>query len=128
VPPSHLMRFAFAILSIVVLASCSNSERGDIIDVHDFTSPDGRNVVTVFGETFYNTTGYNRHVHLRRAGQKPGRPGNVLTVGPGEDVSVSWTSPTNLSVRYRFESARPTPATTKVYGITITFSDMRRFE
>src|SRR5690349_16101489 len=101
------MRFAAAILSVVVLASCSSSERGEIIDVHDSISPEGRYVVTVFGETFYNTTGYNRHVDLRSAGQRLGYPGNVLAVGPGDDVSALWTSPTNLSVRCRFESPRP---------------------
>lgn len=111
-------------LSVIALVGCSGPERGDIIDERQTPSPDGRYVVTVFGETFHNTTGYDRHVYLRRSGQKRGYPGNIFVAGPGDDLAVSWTSPTNLSVRYRFESRQPGPATTNIEGVTVTFSEL----
>jgi hypothetical protein len=118
------MRHVLPILLIAALGGCSVRDKGDIIDVHDTPSPDGRYIVTVFGETFYNTTGYDRHVHLRRAGQKRGYPGNVFVVGPGDAVAVAWSSPTNLSVRYRFEWPRSGPGTTNIDGVAITFSEI----
>ena len=122
------MRFAFSTILALALVSCStsNSRRGDIIDVRDTPSPDGRYVCTVFGETFYNTTGYDRHIYLRRAGEQRGYPGNVYIVGPGDDLKVSWTSPTNLLVRLHFETRRAIPASTNVAGVLVDFSEMAR--
>jgi len=105
---------------------CSTSEQGDIIDVRDLPSADGRYVCTVFGEIFYNTTGYPRHIYLRRAGEKRGYPGNVCIVPVGDSVTVSWTSPTNLSVSLGFETRRAVPAATNVAGVSVVFSEMRR--
>lgn len=121
----------------VVLAGCSTTTddpvavyvrptRGDIIDVHDFPSPDGRLVCTLFGEIFYDTTGYPRHVDLHRAGEKHGYPGNVCIVPVGNSVEVAWTSPSNLSVKLRFETRGVVPPCTNIMGVTVTFSELPR--
>ena len=121
----------------VVLAGCSTTTddpvdvyvrptRGDIIDVHDFPSPDGRLVCTVFGEIFYDTTGYPRHVDLHRAGEKHGYPGNVCIVSVGSSVETVWTSPTNLSVKLQFETRGVVPPCTNIVGVTVTFSEQPR--
>lgn len=117
------MRFAFSIIVILGLVGCSTEQRGDIVDVREFPSPDGRYVCTVFGEIFYNTTGYPRHIYLRHAGEKLGYPGNVYLVPVGDDAVVSWTSPTNLSVRLNCETRRAIPASTNVAGVAVTFSE-----
>ena len=120
-----------------VLAGCSTTTedpvavyvrptRGDIIDVHDFPSPDGRLVCTVFGEIFYDTTGYPRHVELHRAGEQHGYPGNVCIVSVGSSVEVAWTSPTNLAVRLQFETRGVIPACTNILGVAVTFSELPR--
>jgi hypothetical protein len=99
-------------------------KQGVIIAVQDIPSPDGRYVCTLFGETFCDTTGYRRHIYLHRAGEPRGFPGNVHIVEAGDDVEVSWTSPTNLSVRLSFESPKfrqSLPATTNVAGVTVSF-------
>jgi hypothetical protein len=128
------MRFLAPIILALVLAGCSTRERNepgesiwehsDIIDVRDIPSPDGRYVCTVFGEIFHNTTGYPRHIYLRHAGKPRGYPGNVCIVPVGDDVEATWTSPTNLSVRLRFETPRAVPATTNVEGVSVVFSDI----
>jgi len=97
-----------------------------MIDVRDLPSPDGRYICTVFGEIFYNTTGYPRHIYLRHAGEKRGYPGNVYVVPVGDNVAVSWTSPTSLSVSLDFETPRAVPAATNVAGVSVVFSEMRR--
>ena len=120
------MRLVLSTLLALGFVGCSASERGDIIDVRDTPSPDGRYICTVFGEIFYNTTGYPRHIYLRPTGEQRGYPCNVYIVPVGDDVAVSWTSPTNLSVRLSFETRRAVPAATNVAGVTVTFSEMIR--
>ena len=117
------MRLVIPMLFALALAGCSAAKRGDILDVRNFPSPDGRYVCTVFGETFHDTTGYARHIYLRRASEERGYPGNVYVVPVGDDVTVSWTSPTNLSVKLSFETWREVPAATNVAGVTVTFSE-----
>ncbi|EEF61518.1 conserved hypothetical protein [Pedosphaera parvula Ellin514] len=120
------MRLVPSTILVLALVGCSTSERGDIIDLRDTPSPDGRYVCTVFGETFYNTTGYAQHIYLRRSGEQRGYPGNVYVVPVGDDVAVSWTSPTNLLVRLSFETRRTIPAVTNVAGVTVTYSEMTK--
>lgn len=117
----------WAAFFLTMLAGCSHTnKRGDIIDVRDFPSPDGMIVCTVFGEIFYDTTGYPRHIDLHSPDQKHGYPGNIYVVGVGSDVAVSWTSPTNLLVALHFETPKKIPAATNVCGVTVTFSEMIR--
>ena len=124
------MNFARAIASqfalVFLLVGCGQGERGEILDVRDLTSPDGRYVCTIFGESFHDTTGCLQHVDLRHSGDKRGHPGNVYVVPVGDDVSVSWTSPTNLSVALTFETRRRFPSATNVLGVAVTFSERRR--
>lgn len=142
----HLMRFTLPAILAFALFGCVGNRRsdsseenstpktkqGDIIAGENIPSPDGRYVCTVFGETFYNTTGYRRHIYLRHAGEPRGFPGNVHIVEAGDDVEVAWTSPTNLSVKLSYESPQfrrdlPTlPTTTNLVGVTITFSQLTR--
>jgi hypothetical protein len=120
------VRFIISIFFVFVLIGCSTAKRGKIIDVQDFPSPDGRYICTVFGEIFYDTTGYPRHIYLRRADEKRSYPGNVYVVPVGDGVEVSWTSPTNLSLKLRFETRHEVPAATNVAGVTVTFSEATR--
>jgi hypothetical protein len=118
------MRCVISTVFAFVLVGCSDSEKGDIVRVRDIPSPDGRYVATVFGERFYITTGDYEHVYLRRTGQKRGDTGNVCVFPPGDYVTVSWTSPTNLLVSYRSESLYSGPSTTNIDGVTVGFSEM----
>jgi hypothetical protein len=137
-----LMRIVFPAILVFALAGCVGSKpsnddvsnlprrkQGDIVAVQDMVSPDGRYVCTVFGEIFYDTTGYRQHIYLRHAGEQRGFPGNVCVVEVGDDVEVSWASPTNLSVRLSYESPwfrQALPATTNIAGITVVFSKLTR--
>ena len=120
------VRLMISIFFAFALIGCSTVKRGKIIDVRDFPSPDGRYICTVFGEIFYDTTGYPQHIYLRHADEKRDYPGNVYVVQVGDDVKVSWTSPTNLSVKLSFETRREVPAITNVAGVTVTFSEATR--
>jgi hypothetical protein len=92
----------------------------------DTPSPDGRYVATVFEISCYNTTGNTPHVHLRRAGQKRGKIGNVLIGGPADSFAVAWTSPQSLLVEYWSDPQyRLSPATTNIDGVTITFKKLQ---
>ena len=113
----------------VGLSIWQRPKQGDIVAVQDLVSPDGRYVCTVFGETFYDTTGYRRHIYLRHAGEQRGFPGNVYVVEIGDDVEVSWSSPTNLSVRLSYELPwlrQTLPANTNIAGVRVVFSKLTR--
>lgn len=120
------MRFTISILFVLMLIGCSTFKRGKIIDVRDFPSPDSRYICTVFGEIFYDTTGYLRHIYLRRADEKRSYPGNVYVVPVGDGVEVSWTSPTNLLVTLSFETRHEIPAVKNVAGVTVAFAEATR--
>jgi hypothetical protein len=120
------MRFVIFTILVFALAGCVAHQRSEITGVKDIPSPDGRYVCTVFGENFHNTTGYPRHICLRRAGEERGYPGNVWVVPVGDDVAVSWTTPTNLLVRLNFETHRAVPASRNMAGVAVTFSEMAR--
>ena len=121
-----MKRVALTTILTLTLCGCVDGKRGDIIDVKDIPSPDGRYICTVFGEIFYDTTGYPRHIYLRPVGRQRGYPGNVYVVPVGDDVAVSWTTPTNLSVRLSFETRSAVPDSTNVFGVKVTFSDATR--
>lgn len=108
----------------LALVGCSTAKRGDIVAVHDWPSPDGHYVCSVFGEAFQDTTGYRQHIDLRPTGQPRGFPGNVYVAPVGDDVKISWLSPTNLSVMLSFETAKQLPADTNICGVAVNFSEM----
>ncbi|MEY2465718.1 MAG: hypothetical protein QOD03_239 [Verrucomicrobiota bacterium] len=108
------------------LMGCSTGKKGDIVAVRDMPSPDGRHICTVFGETFHDTTGYRRHIYLRRAGEKLGYPANVYLVHVGDDVTMSWTSPSNLLVKLSFETPHAVPSTTNISGVCVTFEEINQ--
>ena len=120
------MRLVITTIFALAILGCSHIRRGDIVDVKDFPSLDGRYVCTVFGEIFHDTTGYTRHIDIRRAGEKRGYPGNAHVVAVGDDVTGSWTSPTNLLVALSFETRRAVPAVTNSGGVKVTFSESAR--
>ena len=107
-------------------AGWMRKQNGEIVEVRDFPSPDRKYICTVFGESFHDTTGWPRHIDLHPANELHGYPGNVYVVPVGDDVKVSWTSPTNLSVRLSFETRRKVPSATNVAGVTVIFSEMVR--
>jgi hypothetical protein len=100
--------------------------RGKIVDVRNFPSPDGKYICTMFGEMFYDTTGYPRYIDLHRAEEKWSYPGNVYIVPVGDDAAISWSSPTNLSIALSFETRRNLPPNANLGEVAITFSEVLR--
>ena len=117
------MRFAFLALVATILVGCSDTERG-AVSGRDFPSPAGRFIASIAQGASANVSGYDQHVSVRGAGvkQRP-YPGNVWRFGPGDGVSVAWTSPTNLVVYYRYEFRRGGPRATNVNGVAVSFSE-----
>jgi hypothetical protein len=100
---------------------CHPDTKGDIHELRDFPSPDGRYVLSVFQKVFHNTTGYPRHIHLSRKGEKVQYPGNIYALPVWEDVAVSWTSTTNLSLTLRFQTPTIRRGTVKMTQPTVIF-------
>jgi hypothetical protein len=99
---------------------CDTNERCDFVDVRDFPSPDGHNLVTAFGFDCHNTTGYDTHLQLRSPGAKLQVPGNIFTIDFGGEFTVRWHSPSNVIVGL----SEPTPDPTNIAGITVTFAKL----
>jgi len=72
----------------------------DLISQKDFPSPDGQRVATVFEMSCYCTTGDFPQLTVHRPGEKIGKNGNVLQGGPADVITVKWSSPTNLLVKF----------------------------
>ena len=119
------MRSVLLSIAMVTLVGCSEPDYA-VISERDFPSPDGQHIATVVEETYFNTTGYEKQVSVRRRGQKRPRIGNVTGYGPGDSVSVAWSSSTGLTVRYTYETKRPGPAPTNIIGVTVTFVEEQR--
>jgi hypothetical protein len=98
------------------------SDKCGVIDIHNHPSPDGKLVATVYGYTCYTTTGNDKYVDLHSANQQMRHPGNLLHVGLEGVISVTWLSSTQLAVSY-CEAEGPTPTTTNIDGVTITFKE-----
>src|SRR3954471_120352 len=120
-PLACIVRLLHSIALCLLLAGCASE--CDIINVRDHASPDGQRVATIYGYTCYDTTGYAKYVDLHRAGKKMRHPGNVTVVGPGDVVSVAWSTPKHLVVSYCYETSRPGPASTNIGSVTITFKE-----
>ncbi len=119
------MRSDLTVLAVMALAGCSDPDYA-VISERDFPSPDGKHIATVVEETYFNTTGYEKAVSLRQTGQQRPRIGNVRRYGPGDSVSVAWSSPTDLTVYYTDEIKGPGLASTNINGITVTFVEVER--
>ena len=118
------MRIALITMLAAALVGCSEQDYA-VVTERDFPSPDGSLVATVVEETYFNTTGYEKQVSLRHRGEQRPRIGNVRGYGPGDTVSVEWTSPTGLLVHYTYETPRPGPTPTNILGVTVTFGESR---
>jgi hypothetical protein len=114
------MRWLIPLICSLLLAACSRSDYA-IVSEKDFPSPDGRFVASVVEDTHFDTTGYDKHVSLRTAGQRRPHPGNVGWFGPGDEAKVTWVSPTNLLVRYAYEVQRDGPRFTNLLGVAVTY-------
>jgi hypothetical protein len=114
------MRFVMSNLFGLLLSGCSEPDYA-IVSERDFLSPDGRFVASIVEETHFNTTGYDKHIGLRKAGERRPYPGNVWRFGPGDHVAVAWTSPTSVVVQYAYEVQRDGPSSTNLLGIVVTF-------
>ncbi len=88
----------------------------------DFPSPDGKHTAVVFEMCCYDTTGYYPHVSVLGPRQKLSDTGNVLSGGPGDFFTVSWTAADSLLLEYRpdGEFAYPPPSSTNIDGVTVT--------
>jgi len=117
------MRLAFTSLVALTLLGCSDAERG-VESQRDFPSPDGSFIASVVEGAGANAKGNDKHVSLRRAGERNRPyPANVWRFGPSDRVSVAWTSPTNLVVQYSYEFRRGGPPATNINGVAVTFSE-----
>lgn len=118
------MRVAFIAMTAGALVGCSERDYA-VVSERDVPSPDGTFVATIVEETYFNTTGYEKQLSLRRHGEKRPRSGNVRGFGPDDAVSVEWSSPTGLLVHYTYATPRPGPTPTNIYGVTVTFKERK---
>jgi hypothetical protein len=114
------MRFAFVTVLAAAFIACSRQDYA-VVSERDFPSPDGALVASIVEETYFNTTGYEKQVGLRHHGEKRPRFGNLGVYGPGDTVTVEWSSRTGLVVQYTYEASRPGPPPTNIFGVTIRF-------
>jgi hypothetical protein len=106
--------------TIVFLVGCSES-RWEMVSRRDIPAPGGNHIATIFEMSSFNTTGNFPQLSIRRAGTKLGKIGNVLQAAQDEVIEASWTSPTELVVKYQGRSEHP--STVQVDGVRITFVD-----
>jgi hypothetical protein len=114
------MRIVMSILYALLMAGCSEPDYA-IVSERDFLSPDGRVVASLVEDTHFNTTGYDKHIGLRKIGERRPYPGNVWRFGPGDHVAIAWTSPTSVVVHYASEVQTDGPPSTNLLGIAVTF-------
>jgi len=116
------MRLVIPALLSLCLLGCGYRRHCDLMKRQDFPSPDGQHVAVVFEMCCYDTTGFYPHVSVLRPREKLGDTGNVLSGGPGDSFTVSWTAADRLLLQYRpdGEYAYPPPASTNVHGVAVT--------
>ena len=91
-----------------------------LVSKDDVLSPDGMFAANVF-ETRMPPERRDKHVTLRRTGTKIPDTGNVHRFDLFDKVLVAWTSPTNLTVQYRFLESKSAPSPTNIFGVAVTF-------
>src|SRR6266496_1467338 len=94
------MRSHLCLLGVTLLLGCAREDYA-VASRKDIRSPDGRFVARIMEDTHFDTTGNYAHVSLGRAARFESTEQRVFSCGPGEPVSVAWTSPTSLVVRYK---------------------------
>jgi hypothetical protein len=118
--PIHLV-----LLGLTFLFGCAREDYA-VVFRKDIRSPDGRFVARITGDTHFDTTDLYAHVSLGQATKFERTEEKVFSCGPGEPVSVAWTSPTSLVVRYKGWArmpGTPPPPATNVVGVFISFED-----
>ena len=109
----------FLLLSLC-FTCCAAEIDWDLISQKDFPSPDGQRVATVFEMNCYCTTGDFPQLTVHRPGEKIGKNGNVLQGGPADVITVKWSSPTNLPVKFTHDTkAIGSPTVTNFAGVLI---------
>lgn len=111
---------------MLLFFGCSDPDnlKPEIVFQEDFSSPDVRLIANIAHETYFNTTGYDKHLSLRLTNQVRPYPGNIWHFGGGDLVAVSWTSPTNLLVRYYLDDPNTrsaVPSSTNLLGVSVSF-------
>ena len=108
------MRTCLIALGLICLAGCGL--RTTTVK-QEVKSPDGKHVATAFITDSGATTPYTAHVHLRKAGAKVGRSGNVYRGRLSPDIDVAWLSSTHLVITS--ECMEVKLHVTNFHGITI---------
>ena len=108
---------------LVGCASRSGVDSGcDVMSMHESRSPDWLYITTVWSVFCYDTTGFTPMANLRRAGERRPEVGNLLAACPGDRILATWTGTNALLVEYwTRELYRHPPASTNVYGVTVSF-------
>jgi len=111
------------LIVFLLLTGCSTESDWDMVSHHDFPSPDGQHIATVFEMCCYCTTGYFPQLSVRLPGEKLGKSGNVFQGGPGDSITVRWTSQTNLVVEHHTggKMTSHSPDFTNITGVAVNF-------
>jgi hypothetical protein len=77
-----------------------DGEKGEIVDVHVYKCRRSDLVLVTYGETYYNTTGWDVHVALMKTNDVPAYPGNIYVCPIDSSFAVDWQSEDTLVVFY----------------------------
>jgi len=77
-----------------------DGEKGEIFDVHVYQCPRPDLVLLTYGETYYNTTGWDVHVALMKTNDVPAYPGNIYVCPIDSSFAVDWQSQDTLVIVY----------------------------
>jgi len=78
----------------------SDGIRGEAIDVRLYRCPRPELVLVTYGETWFNTTGWDVHLALMRTNDVPTYPGNLYICPNGSHFAVEWMNDDTLAVYY----------------------------
>jgi len=74
--------------------------RGEALDVRLYRGPRPDLVVVTYGETWFNTTGWDVHVALMRTNDVPAYPGNLYICPNGSNFAVDWMNDDTIAIYY----------------------------
>ena len=107
------------ILASVVLKGCdpcANTIKAEV------TSPDGKYIATAFIRDCGATTGFSPQIHLRPAGERMEKTGNVFIGDGSQNIQISWLSATQLVI---YSDCRIIQHLSNLHGIVIEKRDMK---